>query len=146
MGEGTSRDPFSPPGYPENRGFRYGENGVIPTQYRSAIEKAIRLAYQLGFNSALGMHNIRVGGLGNREAEVHQVVVGSIDGTEDKDGGHYHGGRLCYAQRKALDPIAVRICTGSRRKRFRDKLFSTLISSAWSSSRQEELKNRGASD
>jgi hypothetical protein len=52
MGEGTSRDPFSPPGYPDNRGIRYGENGVIPTQYRSAIEKAIRLAYQLGFNSA----------------------------------------------------------------------------------------------
>src|ERR1700694_4466932 len=52
IGEGTSRDPFAPPGYPENRGIRYGENGVIPAQYRSAIEKAIRLAYQLGFNSA----------------------------------------------------------------------------------------------
>ena len=53
-------------------------------------------------------HNIRVGGFGNREAEVYQVVVGTIDGAEDKDGGYYHGGRLCYAQRKALNPIAVR--------------------------------------
>jgi hypothetical protein len=57
MGEGTSRDPFAPPGYPENRGIRYGDNGVIPTQYRSAIEKAIRLAYQLGFNPATRANN-----------------------------------------------------------------------------------------
>jgi hypothetical protein len=52
MGEGTSRDPFAPPGYPGNRGIGYGEDGTIPAKYREAVEKAIRLVYQLAFNPA----------------------------------------------------------------------------------------------
>jgi hypothetical protein len=46
------RDPFAPPGYPGNRGIRYGKDGPIPTRYCAAVEKAIRLTYQLAFKPA----------------------------------------------------------------------------------------------
>ena len=51
MAGNAKRDPFAPPGYPGNRGIQYGKDGPIPGQNRPSIEKAIRLAYSLAFNS-----------------------------------------------------------------------------------------------
>lgn len=42
------RDPFAKPGEPGNRWLKFGCSGEIPVKYRTKVQKALALVYQLG--------------------------------------------------------------------------------------------------